>query len=65
MKTCHHCGNPITFCKTYPDPKKSYWAHCVKVVNGKEYVSKDAGNATMRQRCQDGWSWATPKRTKS
>jgi len=60
MKTlCHHCGRQIVFCRTYPNPKNSHWAHAILVHSGR---SHSLANALMEQRCADGRHWATPKR---
>jgi hypothetical protein len=56
---CHHCGQEIVWCRTEPDPENSYWAHAIRVFNGRSHT---VGNALMEQRCADGKHWATPAR---
>lgn len=54
---CHHCGQVIAWNATWPDPRKSYWAHAI--FRGKPSVLE---NALMQQRCANGRTWATPAR---
>lgn len=48
---CHHCGQPIAWCQTYPDRRNSHWAHVIQVFNGR---SHSVENALMNQRSELG-----------